>query len=73
MRRMVWMTLGAAGGILAYRKLEEIANESVDKGLVLTVMDAGNSAKTLAVGLGEQFVKLRGGDNPAGPPQDSST
>ena len=70
---MVWMTLGAAGGILAYRKLEEMANESVDKGLVLTVMDAGNSAKTLAVGLGEQFVKLRGGGNPDGPTQDSLT
>lgn len=65
--------MGAAGGILAYRKLEELANESMDKGLVLTVMDASTSAKSLAAGMGEQLLKLRGGDNPAGPPQDSST
>jgi hypothetical protein len=37
------------------------------------VMDASNSAKSLAAGMGEQLSKLRGGDNPAGPPQDAST
>ena len=59
MRRMVWVSLGAVGGILAYRKLEELANESMNKGLVLTVMDAGTSAKIFATGLGEQVSKIR--------------
>ena len=46
--------------MLAYRKLEEIVNESVDKGIVLTVMDASASAKALAVGMGSQVTKIRG-------------
>jgi hypothetical protein len=60
MRRMVWVSIGAVGGVLAYRKLEEIVNESVDKGIVLTVMDASASAKALAVGMGSQVTKIRG-------------
>jgi hypothetical protein len=56
---MVWVSLGAVGGILAYRKLEELANESMNKGLVLTVMDAGTSAKIFATSLGEQVSKIR--------------
>ena len=59
MRRMVWVSLGAVGGILAYRKLEELANESMNKGLVLTVMDAGTSARAFATGVGEQVTKIR--------------
>jgi hypothetical protein len=67
---MVWVLLGAVGGILAYRKLEELANESRDKGLVLTVMDAGTSAKALAAGVGEQVSKMRNStkhNNPINP------
>ncbi len=60
MRRMVWVSLGAVGGILAYRKIEELANESIDKGLVLTVMDAGTSVKALAAGVCQQVTKIRG-------------
>lgn len=56
---MVWVSLGAVGGILAYRKLQELANDSMDKGLVLTVMDAGTSAKAFATGVGEQVAKMR--------------
>lgn len=56
---MVWVSLGAVGGILAYRKLEELANESMNKGLVLTVMDAGTSARAFATGVGEQVTKIR--------------
>lgn len=56
---MVWVSLGAVGGILAYRKLEELANESMNKGLVLTVMDVGNSARVFATGVGEQVTKIR--------------
>ncbi len=56
---MVWVSIGAVGGILAYRKLEELANESRNKGLVLTVMDAGTSARAFAMGMGEQVTKIR--------------
>jgi hypothetical protein len=56
---MVWVSIGAVGGILAYRKLEELANESMSKGLVLTVMDAGTSARAFAMGMGEQVTKIR--------------
>ncbi len=56
---MVWVSIGAVGGILAYRKLEELANESMNKGLVLTVMDAGTSARAFAMGMGEQVTKIR--------------
>ncbi len=64
MRRMVWVSLGAVGGILVYRKLEELANESMDKGLVLTVMDAGTSVKAFATGLGEHASKIRDSARP---------
>ncbi len=79
MRRLVWISLGAVGGILAYRKLEELMNESMDKGLVLTVMDASTSAKALVMGMGEQVFKLRNLQNqrriplPTELPRDSST
>lgn len=56
---MVWVSLGAVGGILAYRKIEELANESIDKGLVLTVMDAGTSVKAVAAGVCQQVTKIR--------------
>lgn len=56
---MVWVSLGAVGGILAYRKLEELANESMNKGLVLTVMDAGTSARAFATGVGDQVSRIR--------------
>ncbi len=71
--------MGAVGGILAYRKLEELMNESMDKGLVLTVMDASTSAKALVMGMGEQVFKLRNLQNqrriplPTELPRDSST
>ncbi len=79
MRRLVWISLGAVGGILAYRKLEELMNESMDKGLVLTVMDASTSAKALVMGMGEQVFKLRNLHNqrriplPTELPRNSST
>ncbi len=79
MRRLVWISLGAVGGILAYRKLEELMNESMDKGLVLTVMDAGTSAKAMAMSMGEQVFKLRNLQNqrriplPTELPRNSST
>lgn len=69
MRRMVWVSLGAVGGILAYRKLEGLANEAKDKGLVLTVMDAGTAAKAFAAGMGDQMSKIRS----TTPPQDHTT
>jgi uncharacterized caspase-like protein len=56
---MVWVSVGAVGGILAYRKLEELVNESMSKGLVLTLMDAGTSARVFAAGVGEQVSKIR--------------
>lgn len=69
MRRMVWVSLGAVGGILAYRKLEELANESMNKGIVLTLMDAGTSARAFAAGVVEQASKLR---QSAGPEEHNS-
>jgi len=72
MRRMVWVSLGAVGGILAYRKLEELANESMNKGLVLTLMDAGTSARVFAAGVGEQVSKIRQSTQPTQPTQHDS-
>ncbi len=69
---MVWVSLGAVGGILAYRKLEELANESMNKGLVLTLMDAGTSARVFAAGVGEQVSKIRQSTQPTQPAQHDS-
>lgn len=63
MRRLVWLGLGAAGGIVAYRKISEIVAESQEKGVVLTIADFSTSLRNLAVVTGEQVGKLRESTN----------
>lgn len=59
MRRLVWASLGAAGGILAYRKVQELVDSARDKGVLLTVTDTTASIKGFAQGASEQIGRLR--------------
>ncbi|MGB4325470.1 MAG: hypothetical protein WBJ33_09460 [Candidatus Nanopelagicales bacterium] len=61
MRRLVWASLGAAGGILAYRKIEQFAADAKDKGVILTVTDVSNSVRGLAAGASDQIARYRAG------------
>lgn len=44
MRRLVWVAVGAAGGIWAYRRAQEMSAQARERGLVLTAQQAGLSA-----------------------------
>ncbi|MDO9486485.1 MAG: hypothetical protein Q7K25_10550 [Actinomycetota bacterium] len=44
MRRMFWFALGAAVGILAYRRGQRFVEESRERGVVMTIQQAAVSA-----------------------------
>lgn len=44
MRRMFWFALGAAVGILAYRRGQRFVDESRERGIVMTIQQAAVSA-----------------------------
>jgi hypothetical protein len=44
MRRLFWMALGAAVGILAYRRAQRFMEESRDRGVVMTMQQVALSA-----------------------------
>ena len=44
MRRMVWVAVGAVGGILAYRKAQEAIADARERGVVLSAQQVGISA-----------------------------
>lgn len=57
MRRLVWVALGAAGGIVAYRRGQQWLSDARERGVVLTAQQAGlsavqavSSARALATG-----------------------
>ena len=73
MRRMVWVAIGAAGGILAYRRLVELSEQAREQGLVLTAQQAGLSAaqalgtaRALASTSVAQAKALQAAQQPAG-------
>ena len=58
MRRVVWVAIGAAGGIIAYRRAQQALAEAREQGLVLSAQQVGvsavgalNGARSLATGL----------------------
>lgn len=59
MRRLVWASLGAAGGILAYRKIQDLAVSAKEKGMLVTITETTASLKTLAQGTSEQIAKIK--------------
>jgi hypothetical protein len=59
MRRLVWVSLGAAGGILVYRKAQEMISIAKDKGVLLTVTDTTTAIKEFAQGAGQQISRLK--------------
>ncbi len=44
MRRWVWVAVGAAGGILAYRRGQQMVAEARERGVVLSAQQVGLSA-----------------------------
>jgi len=48
MRRIVWVAVGAAGGIFAYRRTQQAIADARERGLVLTAQQYGQSAVTAA-------------------------
>jgi 7-keto-8-aminopelargonate synthetase-like enzyme len=44
MRRIVWVAVGAAGGIYAYRRAQQAMIQARDRGVVLSAQQAGASA-----------------------------
>lgn len=47
MRRIVWVAIGAAGGVWAYRRFQEMSAQAREQGLVITAQQAGVSAASL--------------------------
>lgn len=50
MSRMIWVALGAAGGIVAYRKGQQLLDEARTRGVVGSLQAASGSAAGLAQG-----------------------
>lgn len=48
MSRLFWVAVGAAGGILAYRRGERLVAEARERGLVATAQQAAVAAVTTA-------------------------
>lgn len=55
MRRLVWVAVGAAGGIYAYRRAQQAVVDARERGVVLSAQQVGlsaahavSSARTLA-------------------------
>jgi hypothetical protein len=69
MRRLVWVSIGAAGGIMAYRKAHELLATAKEKGVLLTVTDTTTSLKDFAQGASDHISRLR---DPASQPQGLS-
>jgi transcription initiation factor TFIIIB Brf1 subunit/transcription initiation factor TFIIB len=44
MRRMVWVAVGAAGGIVVYRRAVQVLAEAREKGVVVSAQQIGVSA-----------------------------
>jgi hypothetical protein len=44
MRRIVWVAIGAAGGIVAYRRIQQALEDARERGVVLSVQQVGLSA-----------------------------
>ncbi len=48
MRRVIWLAIGAAGGILAYRRGQQFAASAREQGLASSAQDLGRSAVATA-------------------------
>ena len=46
MRRIVWVAVGAAGGIYAYRRAQQALADARERGVVLSAQQVGLSAVT---------------------------
>jgi hypothetical protein len=46
MRRIVWVAIGAAGGIVAYRRAQQAMADAKERGVVLSAQQVGASAVT---------------------------
>jgi hypothetical protein len=50
-RRLLWTAIGAAGGILAYRKGQQLLLQAQEQGMLVTAQQAGASVGTAAAAL----------------------
>jgi hypothetical protein len=57
MRRLVWVAVGAVGGIVAYRRAQQAVADARERGVVLSAQQVGlsaaaalNTARAMAVG-----------------------
>ena len=44
MRRMVWIAVGAAGGIVVYRRAQQALADAREKGVIVSAQQMGQSA-----------------------------
>ncbi len=55
MRRMVWVAVGAAGGIFVYKRAQTAVADARERGVVLTAQQLGHSAAS-AVTAAREFA-----------------
>lgn len=65
MSRLLWVGIGAAGGILAYRKVDQVRRELRSQGVARVATGATNSAL--------DWVERRWAANPAAAPGQADT
>lgn len=72
MRRTVWVALGAAGGVFAYRRGQRLLEEARAKGVVGSVQAATLSATGLAASARSILETVSGPDMEQRPPMRSA-
>lgn len=77
MRRIVWVAVGAAGGILAYRRAEQALADARERGFVLSAQQVGlsavgavTSARALAASAAARTAEVRAAQ--ASPPSGAA-
>lgn len=51
MRRLVWVAVGAAGGIVVYRRVQQALADARERGVVLSAQQVGLSAASAVSGV----------------------
>jgi hypothetical protein len=68
MRRTVWIALGAAGGVIAYRRGQKLLEEARARGVVGSVQAATLSASSLAASARSLLGTVAAGSTAPAPP-----
>ena len=72
MRRLVWVALGAAGGVVVYRRAQTMIADARERGVVVSAQQAGLSAIS-ALATARQLAATAAEKRPATRPEGAAS